>query len=334
VQASTSGLKPSADVSVKEATPTTNYANEQTLLASNNQSPNKAVAYLKFDLSNFSGVIKKAQLKLIPRLEASVSKNVHLVTDSTWEESNLTWSSKPSEGPKIGSFSGAVVEGSPIIIDLDTSYLSGYSGKTVTLQVGDGTEDANTLDFFSKETVGKEPELLIETEPQLASNTLTDINDSYVQSQADRATKSYGTQDVIIASNYESSNLKTLYIKFQASQLIGKKIKSAKLTIVPSLSRKVDKVVRSVNGDWNEGTLTYNTKPSMGPVLGTITSGDTALVVNSPLTVTLDPTNLTVSSSGEISIAIDNTGNANTLSVYSKEYQNAALRPALTVETY
>lgn len=329
-------LKPISDAHVKEAYPSSNYSLENYLTASNYEENSKQIAYLKYDLSQISGNLIKAQLKLTPRLTRDVTKTIHLIPDITWTEETLTWNNKPPIGASIGYFADHAQTDIPIWVELDVVELNNYIGKVISLGIGNGLEDNNTLSIYSREFLDKEPELYLEVQQviqPIAIYTLSTKDDAYVQSYTGRENNNYGSSTTLISSSYYDSNTRLAYLKFDGAQIIGKSIISAKLVITPSLSRTVEKEIRSVTDNaWTESSLTYVNRPPAGNVMGKISYLDQALNINQNITIDLTPSEISVSPSGEISIAIINTSKSNTLEIYSKEASTNSYQPKLIIE--
>lgn len=141
---------------------------------------------------------------------------------------------------------------------------------------------------------------------------------------------------MLIASNYESNNTKTAYIKFDASRVLGKTIKKATLQLTTNLSRDVQKQIRIVSDtSWNENALSYSNKPTMGEIVGVINLGKNDLKVDAPISIPLNTSKIELAPNGVIAFGIDNTSSlSSTFSVYSEEVQNESFKPKLIIETY
>ncbi len=139
--------------------------------------------------------------------------------------------------------------------------------------------------------------------------------------------KNYGSDNLILASDYSLSNIRETYIKFNLSGIVGNII-SAKLKLTPALDRSVDKTVHLVtNNNWNEGNIAWNNKPSMGTQIGSISTNTQTGV---PVEINLNSSQIQQAVGGQLSIGITNTGTRNTFSVESKENSNA---PQLLIQT-
>lgn len=177
---SVTNLKPVADTYVKERYPTKNYSNETNIVASNYERGNAQSAYLKFDLTKISGSINKAQLKLIPSLNRTVSKNFKTVANSSWTEEGLTWRTQPETSTQAGSYAGQVQTETPIFIELNRSDIQAYAGKLLTIKIDNLEADNNTLQVYSREVPQKEPELILDISRSASDAAMQAIGDTYV----------------------------------------------------------------------------------------------------------------------------------------------------------
>jgi hypothetical protein len=86
-------------------------------------------SYISFDLSNLTGNLSSAVLRL-PMLTAApgVQHSAALVAGE-WDESTITWNNKPASGQKVGTWDG--VSGGLVSIDL-TSHVNNLRSQGVT----------------------------------------------------------------------------------------------------------------------------------------------------------------------------------------------------------
>jgi len=95
-------LNPIADAFVKDGSSSdTNYGTSTSIEVTLNAGARRD-AYLKFDLSTISGPISNAKLRMYGRLvntnTSSVSTAVYGVSSTSWEESSITYTNKPTVG--------------------------------------------------------------------------------------------------------------------------------------------------------------------------------------------------------------------------------------------
>lgn len=153
-------IYPLSDSYVNINEPNANFGSAITLWADGN--PNKKT-YLKFDLGTMVGKnIEKIYLRLqvSSKKYANSDANVNLkpVSDNTWTEENLTWNTRSiTDEPIIASVSN-LTQGETVSFEI-TNYLKSKSGR-ITFQIG-MTND-NGAGFFSKESSGFKPRLLIQ----------------------------------------------------------------------------------------------------------------------------------------------------------------------------
>ena len=85
---------PNADASVKEASPTSNYGNDTTLVIDGAADPDKQ-AYLRFTASGLTGTVTAAKLRLWVTNATGDGPGVFAAANSTWTETGITWTNKP-----------------------------------------------------------------------------------------------------------------------------------------------------------------------------------------------------------------------------------------------
>ena len=113
--------------------------------------------------------------------------------------------------------------------------------------------------------------------------------DAYVQSST--ATTNYGTATgMLVKPSVNGSADRAGYVRFDLSALAGKTVSSAKLTTesVISDSTTSPSTVRvdahSATGAWNETDVTYSSKPTLGPTIGSFTATRTKATATTDLT--------------------------------------------------
>ena len=145
----TETLAPTADAYVSSAATTTNYGTAPKLVVDNSPVEN---AYLKFDLSGLAGrTIVSAKLQLRATTSGSTgTQNVRLVTEDTWTESGLTYSTRPALGSSVLGSVGPVTVNTGYEVPLSASALQGEVGGILSL--GINTTSSDGADFGSRET--------------------------------------------------------------------------------------------------------------------------------------------------------------------------------------
>lgn len=154
-------LTPTDDAVVKDDYPTRNYATD-TKISASSYSGNNDIAFLKF---NLSGVDLTAQssikLLLTPSLSRKISKDIYLVPNTSWNQSVITYNSKPALGMKLTTFDNGGVElavGKTVSISIPASLILDYQNKYLALAVANN-DTKNTFEFYSKEYSQYSPKL-------------------------------------------------------------------------------------------------------------------------------------------------------------------------------
>jgi fibronectin type 3 domain-containing protein len=104
------------------------------------------IAYLKFDLRQFSGTVRSATLTMTPASNTSAKATARAVADSSWTESGLGW-----PGPALGSAGGttqaALQTDVPIGLDVTTLLTPGEVNSLALVE----TSGTTTQSYYSKE---------------------------------------------------------------------------------------------------------------------------------------------------------------------------------------
>ena len=89
-----------ADARVKDSSATSNYGTATEIRARLSSSSSNYESYLKFDLSSVTGGISSARLRLYGHLDSTsilnVLQGIFAVSNTTWTETGITWSTKPA----------------------------------------------------------------------------------------------------------------------------------------------------------------------------------------------------------------------------------------------
>ncbi len=150
---------PVADTWVQDTAPTTNYGSQAAVGLDN--SPVKHIL-LKFDVSGLLGrPVQNATLRLYCVDPSNVGGEFHLVPDSSWTESGVTWNTAPAADAGVLGTLGSVTTGNWYELDV-TSAITGDG----LVSIEGVSTSANGADYSSKEgTAGLEPQLVITTTP-------------------------------------------------------------------------------------------------------------------------------------------------------------------------
>ena len=146
--------------------------------------------------------------------------------------------------------------------------------------------------------------------------TLTATADSYVNSGATGT--NYGAGTTLAVDN---SPVEVAYLKFDLSPYAGRTLQSATLELQSAANASTGKQnVKLVADDsWTEGGITYNNRPALGTVLGTL--GPTA--INTGYSVPLAVSGLAGEPGQQLSLGID-TASTDGLTLNSKEAGSTA----------
>ena len=158
-------LYPFQDAHVEENDPDLNFGTQTSLEIDG--FPVK-LAYLKFDLSTFSAnSISKATLRFYVSNGSRHSQNIYFVADNTWDELSITFNNRPALTNIL-----ATIRNSPLgewaTVDITQMVASSAGG---VMSIGVDSNDKDGLVFYSREQDGNWPELIIEMQNQVQTNT-------------------------------------------------------------------------------------------------------------------------------------------------------------------
>lgn len=152
-------LPVNADAFVRNGTyASTNYGSANVLTVKEGSTDWTRESYLKFDLTNISGVITNATLKMVPADSNNDISNINYlvkpVANDSWAENMINWNNRPSVGSTpIDSKPGSFL---PIEWDV-TSYAESQRTLDGTMSlnmVASSAFNFAKLDFYSKEGAG------------------------------------------------------------------------------------------------------------------------------------------------------------------------------------
>ena len=182
-------IAPVADAFVQQGTSTVNFGDNPVLMLKKENYLGgyyNRDAFLKFDLSNISGTVTHAKLRLTRESVGGVLHGLvvinagHVLDDDSWTESGISWSNKPS---RIGRVSVAnQIGSSERIFEIDVTEQtqiehSGDDG-TISFQIEfanylNNGYDGQWIKFYSKEAVGPgfiRPVLIVTSDINPTSN--------------------------------------------------------------------------------------------------------------------------------------------------------------------
>ncbi|RPJ23464.1 MAG: DNRLRE domain-containing protein, partial [Chloroflexi bacterium] len=145
---------PVADAYVSASATSTNYGRATTLRA--DASPDFH-SYLRFNVSDLSGTVTNATLRLYTTSSSATGYQVRRVNSQTWEEGQITFANAPAVGAVIGS-SGNFASGNWTTVDV-TSLVTGNG----IYDLGLTTTNTSNMNFNSRDAASNRPELIIQT---------------------------------------------------------------------------------------------------------------------------------------------------------------------------
>jgi len=259
-----------------------------------------SAAFLKFDLSNLSeDNIGSAKLQLYANnvlLSAPQKVGIYLVDDSTWDESTLTYDSRPILSDLIST--ATIDSGNFYQWELG-DIIKQYAGEQLSLLVSPVTlfqDTENIIIFVSKDLENPEfsPILDIEINEELPKSTkLFPTDDSFIMRNFMDTVDSDGIADLNMGNrtainiwySRNTTDAQELvfasgFLKFNVSALDFKNIQSATLNMYQSdsVTTNADRLVSvfSVDDDdWDESKISYTNSLN-----GTLMELDTISVVN------------------------------------------------------
>ena len=107
---------PVADSYVVVSSPTKNYGSRSTLKTDGSPLEN---IYMKFNVQGV-GVAQSAAFRFYAETSNSVGLNIHSVSDTTWNESQITWNNAPAIGPVIAN-TGPIQAGNWYLINVSSA---------------------------------------------------------------------------------------------------------------------------------------------------------------------------------------------------------------------
>ena len=152
-------FNPSDDAMVQENDPNANYGSSTALRVRSSATGGKVKSFLKFTVADISGEITSAVLKVRAEDKDIEDCTAYIVNNTNWDESTITWSSKPPMGASLDSVSN-VSAGARAAFDV-SSYVTNNGTYSIGLHT---TIDGAGLDWYSKES-SYEPVLIITYKP-------------------------------------------------------------------------------------------------------------------------------------------------------------------------
>ena len=274
VNAPTTELTPVADSYLRNGVyGNSNYGSDRLMTVKKGGSNFNREALLKFDLSEVSGIITSAKLRMeVASAGSSVSSNtwdVKYVTNDSWTETNVTSNNAPISGSILNSQTGKTSGG--VEWDISSQVIREFSGdKILSLNVSSTSLDGNSsAEFYSKEASG------LSTRPVLVLviipiTKLVPVADTFLNNGR-YGDINYGLNGLMTVKKGHSWKKREALLKFDLSGVSGV-ITSAKLRMEVASSGKTAASttwdVKYVTDDnWTETNVTSNNAPISGSIL-------------------------------------------------------------------
>jgi phosphatidylinositol-3-phosphatase len=161
----TSRFTPSADAYVSQAKPNSNFGTVSTLRTDG--SPKVERSYLRFDVTQLTGIVTKATLRLYAGSRDRLGYTVRSVVSTYWSEGGITYANAPPPGAVVAS-SGAVARGTWRSVDV-TGVVNGDGAISLALTANGSSAGV----YASRETGATTPELVVETLTTAGATTTT-----------------------------------------------------------------------------------------------------------------------------------------------------------------
>ena len=239
-------------------------------------------AYLTFRLPA-GDPVPGGKLRLYGRLNepGSVALNVFSASNTSWDESSLTWNNKPARDSTVrGDLT--VTGSSPAWYEVDLSdFLKAEqaAGRGEVTLVLAGAANTNAFaTFASDEAAANAPQLVLDGQTDPAppptsgggsgATTVTTGTTSYVRGGTYAGANYGGSPELMVKRSGTQAHLREAYLKFSLSS-VGS-VSSGKLRLYGGLNEAGSitlNVFSASNTSWSESTLTWNNKPASGSTL-------------------------------------------------------------------
>ena len=150
-------LSPEADARVHEASPTTNYGT--LYLRANGGTESDVETFIRFTVTGApSGNVQSAKLRLYAYNGTADGPAIY-TTDPVWNETTLTWNTRPARTSGPTDDKGAIPVNSWVEYDV-TPFVTGNGTYSFTL----ATTSNDGIDWHAREAASLRPELVV-TQP-------------------------------------------------------------------------------------------------------------------------------------------------------------------------
>jgi hypothetical protein len=150
-------FSPIADAYVDQANPTANFGTATTLKTDSGTPV--VQSFLRFDVSGITGkTVQKATLRLYVTNGAPDGPPMHVVTDTSWTETGITWNNQPPLGTLLSDV-GALTASTFVDYDV-TAALAGKADGEYSIGIAQ-TPTTDGVDFRSREATSNGPKLTV-----------------------------------------------------------------------------------------------------------------------------------------------------------------------------
>lgn len=286
-----------ADAYVSEENPGDNFGDAGDMGIRKSGNGTDLETFIKFDISEAAdAVIGKVELAAYLGQHDSGSAqddffvDVFAVEDTSWEEMDVNWNTRPSAGLKLieenvtwfGAGQHVVWTSDAITHYVNTAIAEGRTHVSFVLK---GKEDTpgNRLWMAGREWQPTYTKLIFDYQTPPPPQNLPVVADSYVSQVEDEQDTNFGGEaDQHLINDDENQASKWIYFKYDISDAYGDAV-SATLRVygsihdsAPGLEALDFQVYPSSNVEWEEMEITWNNKPSVSnqPLLsGTLLQG-------------------------------------------------------------
>jgi hypothetical protein len=257
---------PTADTYVDQFQPDTNFGSSQALLVRAGSPGRTKQTLLRFEVPAFNKTrLLDVRLRMFQSDGSDVGGRVRGPISGTWDESTVTWNTRPSLAKPIRGKFGAVKAGHSYEISLGTTWISGGGGP---VNLGMDSTSTNISQWGSKEH-HTPPQLILILRPRsyptnVDKFTFNPVADTYVDES--QPGSSFGDLPSMWVDNDPT---KQAFLRFHVEGLASPKsrtIVDVRLRLFQvDASPQGGRVFQITDDSWNE-SMTWGTKPPIdGP---------------------------------------------------------------------
>jgi hypothetical protein len=266
-QTDTLTFSSTADVYVRASAPASNYNADSKLKA---DADPESITYLRFVVSGVAGrTVEQARLRLEVVGKSDAGGRVHLISDDTWDESTVTYSTRPAVDGGVIDTLDAVVVG-----DIVEFVLDGAITADGTYNLAIDSDSTDGVSYRTSTTSGQPPELELVVAaggppppPPPGLLEFSPVADVFVDEKNPSA--NFGSDEEL---RVDASKERISYLRFDVAGVSGQPIEDVRLRLQVSRASLVGGAVHVISDDtWDASTMTYGTRPALdGPALETL----------------------------------------------------------------